>query len=600
LISNLMSASLTPAAGAVNSRVVFVAMPWATAVQPSIQLGILTARCRDAGIPAQGLYANLHFAELVGGARYETYGTYDSLFAQWVFTEMLFGPNRGDTFLSHARSAGVTDDDLDELLRVKSLTTRLLAWCVEKVDWRSVEVVGFTTTLLQTLPSLAMARQLKEQFPHLIVLMGGAGCHGVMGRAVHRNFPFVQGVVDGEADGIIVPLLADLLNGQKPSVPGLIWRSREAVSAMSPAIAHRDMSDYPVPDYTDFFREPASRAMRPRIPFEASRGCWWAERSQCKFCGLNAEFLQQRVRPLQKVADELKEQHRRHRALFFVGMDNIIAPTHITNLPAALRQVPGAEVFFEVRPVMRRRHFSELAKSGVVHMQPGIESLVPEVLDLVDKGTSPLDNVCFLRRASEFGVRAYWNLLYGFPGEERQWYDRMLSELPLLSHLQPPDVIRFSLQRFSPFFDEPERYGIQVRGPIESSRHVWLLPDEEIQELSFDLAFELPQRWDTESLGDELRNAVAAWKTTPRILTAYLGERECVIVQDDRPGFPRNARLPQAASRLLRRLEAPAMVHPEDVDAVTLLQRSGLIYGVKDRYVALVIPRESEFWTNSA
>jgi ribosomal peptide maturation radical SAM protein 1 len=578
------------------------------------------------GIRTRCFYPNLEFAREVGPVRYERYGTYDSCFSQWVFSQSLFGRFEPPAsvgppdFLEFARQQGVGPAQLDELLRVSELVPRFFDWCLDAVAWDQVRVVGFTTTLLQTVPSLALAKHLKERYPHLQVLLGGAGCHGIMGKAVHRNFPFVDGVVDGEADLTIGPIVNALLAGREPAgIPGLTWRGAAGVSSTEPS-EPCGLGDYPVPVYDDYFTQagPWLRELTAavRVPFEASRGCWWALRSQCKFCGLNGKTLAQRTRSVEDVINELQQHRRRHNASFFFAVDNIIAPTHVTRLPQALRtHLPGAELFFEARVVMPRRHLRGIAAAGIRHLQPGVESLVPEVLEMVDKGTTPIINVCFLRRCAEFDIQPYWNLLHGFPGEQREWYDQLLLRLPLLHHLPPPDVVRFSLQRFSPYFDDAERYQIRVTGSVPGSRYVWNLPEAEVRDLSFDLAFELPQTWDVEALTSELQAAIQSWKSSKAVLTARIAAAHEVAIHDTRGGRL-SALLPPDLSWLLRALEKPTTaaqlarmlvesgLGDDSTEAavdrvaqgVKELADRGLVYAERGQYVALTIPEHAGFW----
>jgi magnesium-protoporphyrin IX monomethyl ester (oxidative) cyclase len=614
----------TESCGRKGPEVVLVAMPWATALQPSIQLGILTARLAAAGISASGFYANLPFAKDVGLTRYERYGTFDSLFSQWIFSECLFdsftppdsvGPR---DFPDFAAEAGVSQEQIAELRRVKELVPAFISWCLSAYDWERVKLVGFTTTLLQTLPSLALGRRLKEAFPHLRVVLGGAGCSGVMGKAILRNFAFVDGVIDGEADLTIAPLARAVIDGRDPEgLAGLSWRGLPPATAMGKL---PDLGDYPPPAYRDYFEQArevfgGQPSHATRVPFEASRGCWWALKAQCKFCGLNGEALAQRAREVDAVLDELVSFREEHGATFFFATDNIIAPTHVTHLPRALKErLPGAELFFEARVVMQRSHLRGLADAGVVHIQAGVESLIRQVLSMTDKGTTPADNLCFLRRCVEFGIKPYWNLLHGFPGEERSWYDALLAALPAFYHLPVPDIIRFSLQRFSPYFDEPERHGIRVLGPFPGSLYVWNLPVEEIRDLCFDLAFELPQRWDVSALTEELQATTSAWAAAGAELSAELSPDGTTSIVDTRPAFGGRYAVPEAPGLALRALEKPSTLPelgerlrraglPQSAASLAAhldwLADRGLIFRDSGDHVALVVPRSEGFWLSA-
>ncbi|MEW6734910.1 MAG: RiPP maturation radical SAM C-methyltransferase [Acidobacteriota bacterium] len=608
-----------------DADVILVCMPWATVQQPSIQLGLLTAQLRTARISVKSFYPNLKLSEDIGLDQYEKYGQYDTIFGKWVFSETVFGsfnppsPESID-FFTFARRRGVSDRQLQELTQVKQLVWNLLEWCVASVNWQKTKIVGFTTTLLQTMPALALAKTLKTCFPHLKIIFGGASCQAVMGRALHRNFPFIDGVVDGEGEPIIVSLIKQLLDGQDNiKLPGLHWRSQtgEVFYGGAPRLAN--MQEYISPEYEDYFlqksRRPSSDQIKVRLPFEASRGCWWATVKQCKFCGLNGETLAQRSRPIEAVINELLHQRARYNVNFFFAMDNILDKDHVDTLPHALREeLPDCEFFFEIRVTMQRNQMKALADAGIVHVQPGIESMISEVLHLVDKGTNAVINLCFLRRCVEFGITPYWNLLHGFPGEDRQWYDRLIAELPQFFHLPCPDVIRFGLHRFSPFFDEPERYGIKVKGCLDGSLYIWNLPEDEIRDLSFELDFVMPEYRDLDTLTDNLQKAIYTWRNSKANLRAELTIAGQVAIRDSRPTFSDIYLLPKRASHVLRVLEQPsnlnsilarlaersfngeAITAQEVLQDLNLLIEKGLVYYERNKYLALTIPTQESFW----
>src|SRR4029078_9458024 len=62
------------------------------------------------------------------------------------------------------------------------------------------DIVGFSSTFQQNIPSLALARELKRRHPGVKILFGGANCEDEMGRELHRSFPFLDVVCSGEAD----------------------------------------------------------------------------------------------------------------------------------------------------------------------------------------------------------------------------------------------------------------------------------------------------------------------------------------------------------------------------------------------------------------
>ena len=82
-------------------------------------------------------------------------------------------------------------------------------------------------------------------------------------------------------------------------------------------------------------------------------------------------------------------------------------------------------LFYEVKANLRLQQVALLAAAGIDRIQPGIESLSDHVLKLMRKGTTALQNVQLLKWCREHGVKAEWNVLYGFPGELPEDYEAM-------------------------------------------------------------------------------------------------------------------------------------------------------------------------------
>ncbi|HET9212784.1 MAG TPA: RiPP maturation radical SAM protein 1, partial [Thermoanaerobaculia bacterium] len=90
-----------------------------------------------------------------------------------------------------------------------------------------------------------------------------------------------------------------------------------------------------------------------------------------------------------------------------------------------------------------------------------------------------------LKACRELGVRLSWNYLWGFPGEEDAWYAETAAWLPALEHLQPPSgVTRVRFDRFSPYHQRPEAFGLTLR-PAPAASHVYPLPSEDLLDLTY-------------------------------------------------------------------------------------------------------------------
>ena len=125
-----------------------------------------------------------------------------------------------------------------------------------------------------------------------------------------------------------------------------------------------------------------------------------------------------------------------------------------------------------------------LSAAGIRQIQPGIESMHDQTLKLMDKGTTAILNVQFLKWARELGIFVGWNFLWGSYQEKDEWYWEMAEWLPEIFHLQPPGFGRIQYHRFSPYHQRQEEFGLELE-PYWTYSQVYPVP----QELLVDLAY---------------------------------------------------------------------------------------------------------------
>jgi ribosomal peptide maturation radical SAM protein 1 len=465
-------------------------MPWATTTRPSLSLGLLAARARARGLNCDVLYPNVLFSALVGASGYEFLSNTPAYFgvAEHVFATDLFGREALrssaylDSFAEDAlaeASAGLAAPERDAREILIELRDRIvpasLDACIADVAERRPAVVGFTCTFNQVLPSVALARRIKQLDPHIVVVLGGPCVHGPMGVCYSRIFrDYVDAVFLGEADDLFPDYMQRLARGESPDGLGGL-----AIGGVrqQPAPLFRALDDLETPDYTDYFelrdhltREGFQLAAVHSLPFEGSRGCWWGEKHHCTFCGLNNEGMAFRRKSSGQVIAELGEMAERHQITRFMAADNILDHRAFDDLLPALEAAPLAfDLFFELKTNLRRTQVERLRKAGVTWVQPGIESFSDHVLQLMRKGVGALQNVQTLKWLSEFGIRTSYNLLVGFPGETDRDYEDLLAMIRCLRHLPPPGPAAslVQVQRFAPFHFANEELGI---GPIRGAR----------------------------------------------------------------------------------------------------------------------------------
>ncbi|GAA4518302.1 RiPP maturation radical SAM C-methyltransferase [Nonomuraea ferruginea] len=485
-------------------RVLLVSMPWHGLDRPSLGLSLLQAALRRDGVACDVRYLGFDLADLIGLPDYQWVqgGLPHTAFAgEWLFAAALHGERpAADAAYDETVLRGVhrqPQETIARLRRLRGSCARFLDRCLASIAWTDYDLVGFTSTFEQNLASLALARRVKERHPGVVTVFGGANWEGDMGHELHARFPFVDVVCGGEADVSFPALVQRMRAGAAvDEVPGLIVRRDGASVRTPPAAPITDLDALPVPcfdAYFDALRDSAEgAAVRPRLLLETSRGCWWGARHHCTFCGLNGQAMTFRSKSPERVLDEIEHLTRRHGLTRAGVVDNILDMRYFTTLlPALAAAGAPADLFYEVKANLSAAQVKLLADAGVREIQPGLESLSDHVLALMRKGTTALRNIQLLKWCAEFGVTARWNLLFGFPGETAEDYASMLPLLDACDFLQPPDGMdAIRLDRFSPFHQDPERFGMTGVRPMEVYRCLYPFPDEALRRIAYYFDFD--------------------------------------------------------------------------------------------------------------
>jgi ribosomal peptide maturation radical SAM protein 1 len=275
-----------------------------------------------------------------------------------------------------------------------------------------------------------------------------------------------------------------------------------------------DLDSLPTPSFDDYFAtlaaSPLRSRVRPGLPLETSRGCWWGAVHQCTFCGLNGTSLGYRAKSPGRVLAELDDLAGRYQLSDFEAVDNILDMGYYKSLlPALAQDGRQRRIFYEIKANLNRAQVQALVRAGVTWVQPGIESLHSDVLTLMDKGISGWQNVQLLKWAREFGLRLSWSILWGFPGEKDDWYQDMASWLPALEHLQPPaSTPRIRYDRYSVYHEQARRLGL-ILFPVGAMSLIYPVGPAELDNLAYFFATEPsagPLRY-IESLKEEISNS---------------------------------------------------------------------------------------------
>jgi ribosomal peptide maturation radical SAM protein 1 len=507
-------------------HVIFVNMPWASIEFPSLALGILKRRVSDEfpDSKVDVVNANLDYLDWITervGVTPEEYNfcwnSYFTGYSEWIFSSALYeDPHWRNSEFADLVAGTVPGDMLAKGRQLHALAPEYIADLVGRILADQPDVVGFSTTFAQNSAVLAAARLIKKTAPEVVVVLGGGNCDGPQGAALHRCFPFIDYVNRGEGEISFTRLLVCLPGKSHPAdIPGLCWRDEDGTShANAMSVVPLPAAALVTPDYTDYFEQhAASRAgalAEPHLVVESSRGCWWGQKHQCTFCGLNGSFMEFRSKSPDRFIDEMLAMTERYHVLNVAVADNILDMTYLRSaIPKLAEAGYGLRISYEIKSNMRHEQLASLVAAGIHYAQPGIESLSGHVLKLMDKGVTGCQNVRMLRDAESVGLGIVWNYLFGFPGETEEDYYGVIDQFPAIHHLAPPtEVTRIAIERFSPYFNRPE-LGFGDLRPAAHYAVIYDLPESELRDMAF--VFDAAHQGISTTQGERLEKAVETW-----------------------------------------------------------------------------------------
>ncbi len=607
-------------------RVALVTMPFGYAKFPSIQLGTLSRVLKNHGIGSKSYHFNLLFAHRIGAKLYDVLCEQRGMIGEWLFSAMLFRDNPKHAqyprvfkpvFESTAREAGCSTALLEDLAR--TIAPQFLTELMTAYDWAQYRIVGFTSTFDQNVASLTMAKLIKDMYPDIRIVFGGANFDGTMGLEHFRAFPWIDYVVVGEGEDAFPALAKKLLRGQDDGVPaGVAYRKDGHIHFQPNTALFSNFADVGPPDYDDYFdmvRELEGRGstgLNRILLYEGSRGCWWGEKHHCTFCGLNAQAMTFRAKSSAQVAMEMDLLSSRYDTTRFRLVDNIIDLHYINKLFGHFAAGHyDLDVFMETKANLTKQQIQTLAQGGVKCMQPGIESLSAAQLKEMDKGVSPLQNIQCLKWSRYYNLDINWNILLGFPRETNEDYQRQIALIPSLFHLQPPESTgKLWLERFSPYFMRPEEYGVRITGPGAAYEYVYDARNVDLNAIAYDFEYEIAWKVDP-ALYEQLTGLVQEWRaryvSQDRPFLFYAKAMSYVTVYDGRTAHPTSERFDWPCSliidccnetpKTLEQIRRAAADRPSaspsaiSIDAaVSTLVAKRLMVEEKGRYFTLAIP----------
>jgi len=265
-------------------------------------------------------------------------------------------------------------------------------------------LVGFTTSFETITPVLSLCQKMKTENPTLHLCLGGH--HATFcAKAILKENPWIDSIVQGEGDLTTVELVSTLQNGRPlRNLKGICYREGETIVQNPPRENVSDLDQLPFPARDNL----ASYSVSYGVPSSgilvlSSRGCY----GKCSFCSV-ASFYRLagrsawRPRSAENFVDEIEQLQSKFGAFSFsFSDDTFLCPTRESKQRAyrIASEIIRRDLTLLFSCCFRMDSFDPdnpddvqllrlLKKAGLFSIYLGLESGCPQELKIYQKGTS--------------------------------------------------------------------------------------------------------------------------------------------------------------------------------------------------------------------
>jgi ribosomal peptide maturation radical SAM protein 1 len=450
-----------------QGKLLLISMPFSLSIFPSIQLGTLCSFLKSKGIPVDVHHAYLKCADILNSELYGliSYRMRDEIFYPYFLFPENFRRYKNkikDYFNSFIKHHPIPLETV--LDRLNSFNEELLT----KIDFSKYSLIGFSVTYDQLKASIFLARKIKQLYPNIQIVFGGAYCTKDLGISLLKTFSEIDFIVSGEGEESLTNLFLNLDKGRFDKIKGLGWRDNGTVNLNGPP-EKLPLDNLPIPEYDDYFKilEECSSNTKEyitnnlSIPIEGSRGCWW---NKCTFCNLNAQYSHYREKSVERIIYEVKEQVDRYDCNSIRFMDNVQKIKNFNKLMSALKNMDkDLNIFLEIRAGhLKKEDYRLMRDAGVRIVNIGVEAFGNRMLKKMNKGVTTIENIAAIKYCQELGILAFYNIIINYPNEDQSDLQEAIENVKFVKGFIPPiSVHPMGLYHGSLVYNNPKAFNIK-------------------------------------------------------------------------------------------------------------------------------------------
>ena len=359
-----------------KTKVVFILMPKWAQFLPPYGLARLSSVCKESGYETISYDYNI-----------------DAYYKLRLINDSFYGSSGENDFkwLSNEYST-----------RIESVLNPIIDVWLEDIVNQKPDVIGFSLYYTNVLPSLRMAKLLKERLPNTKIIVGGSHINSKWDSGIYDN---VDHALRGEGEELILQFLDKIENNEKVNEYFLEADSSKKIN----------IDQLPFPDYSDFDLE--RYVLKNTISTEISRGCV----AKCTFCD-ETFFWRFRSRASGGIINEIEHQYRNYNTRNVLFLDSLVNG-NIKELHQFAKQVIEKKLritwngYARADKRMDYEFYKDLKASGCMSLNYGVESGSQPVLDSMKKNITAEIIENNIKDGYKAGLKNLTQWMLGYPNE---------------------------------------------------------------------------------------------------------------------------------------------------------------------------------------
>lgn len=329
---------------------------------------------------------------------------------------------------------------------------------LDEIGGKPRDLTALSAMYPDQIPFLAaIAKILKDEFPAMTIIAGGAAFSAIDIDEIAKALPEVAIFYRGEGE----EGFASLIRSEDPiTIPGVCINTSEGVQTNGKPSAIV-MDSLPIPDFS-FCRLNEYHSPEPVLPVVFSRGCRWR---QCGFCSHNFSFTGYRTLEAERFVTTLAH-YRQQGIRSFYFADQYIGADDLEAISWEILD-RGLDIRFHVMGRPTKDYTLERLKlsfsAGCRWISWGVESGSQHLLDICRKGTSIEEVTEVLTHTAEAGISNLAMMIYGMPTSNQETFNETIEFCNVLSaRVDAFTASSFQLFEGTPFWVKREALQLDI------------------------------------------------------------------------------------------------------------------------------------------